>query len=78
MRIDETNLNEVFTYHPPQSEDTKQRYVNIRDGGKAFAATLLENVPQCAERTRALNMIVDAVAIANRAVALSEAGISGV
>lgn len=62
-------LDEVFTYHAPDGVQAAA-YAAIREAGKTFAATLVANVPRCADRTAAVRKVREAVATANAAVAL--------
>jgi hypothetical protein len=63
-------LDEVFRYHAPR-EGQPERYEAIRAAGKVMAAAVLQNCPQCADRTAALQKIREAVFMANASVALS-------
>ena len=69
MKIDETNIDEVFTYHAP-SPDQVVRYEKLRAAAKEFASAILQNVIPSAERTRALNNVSDTLMLANKAIAL--------
>ncbi|MFJ2676408.1 hypothetical protein [Streptomyces sp. NPDC087525] len=62
------NLENRFTYHPPQPGQT-ERYEQIRAGGRALAQLLAELCPGSPELTRAINAVDDAVMLANAAIA---------
>lgn len=63
------DLEEIFTYHPPTAEQ-QRCYEVIRADAKAFASTVLENTPPCADQTAAIRLIRHAVMTANAAIAL--------
>jgi hypothetical protein len=67
-------LDDVFTYHAP-NEEQKLAYSWVREGAKAFAATILARVPSCPDRTIALRKIREAVMDANAAIALEGRGL---
>lgn len=64
----EEKINEWFTYHSPGPEDL-EHYAKLRASAKAFALTVLEHTPKCADQSAALRHIRDAVMTANAAVA---------
>lgn len=68
-RLDATTVDQVFTYHKPREEQLP-KYHAVREAGKAFCQVLLENIPECADRTAATRMIREAVMTANAAIAL--------
>lgn len=57
-----------FTYHPPQG-DQAERYVKLRQTGRAFALLLIEMCPDGRERSTALTKLEEAIMWANAAVA---------
>jgi len=65
----EDDLNNLFSYHPPQTEDDVKRYERIRAAGKEFAKVILDATPGCAEQTIAIRRAHEAVMLANAAVA---------
>ncbi len=66
-------VDHAFSYHKPEG-DQSNRYVAIREAGKAFAEVLLSVCPSSADRTAALRQIQDAVMTANRSIALGGKG----
>jgi hypothetical protein len=62
-------LREIFQYHSPSPFQQKS-YETIREAAKHFAAVLIANTPQCADRTAALRKVREAVMTANAAIAL--------
>ncbi len=60
-----------FTYHAPKNDQT-ERYIRIRDAGKAFALEIAECTPGCADRTDAIRKVREAVMTANAAIACNE------
>lgn len=65
----EPDLDHIFRYHSPRP-DQLPKYKAIRDTGKFFAQCILDNVPNCADRTAAIRKIREAVMTANAAIAL--------
>jgi len=63
------DIEHVFKYHSPNPEQVV-KYQVIRDHAKVFAHTILENVPECADRTAALRKLRECVMTANAAIAL--------
>uniref|UniRef100_A0A6H1ZBR5 Acb2/Tad1 hairpin domain-containing protein n=1 Tax=viral metagenome TaxID=1070528 RepID=A0A6H1ZBR5_9ZZZZ len=65
------DLEAIFTYHAPRGTQV-QRYPDIRDAGKRFAQTILDNTPGSAEQTLAVRAVQQAVMWANAAIAIHE------
>lgn len=63
------NLLEIFTYH--DDENRIPHYKAIRKAAHDFALAIIENTPDCADRTAALRRVREAVMTANAAVALA-------
>lgn len=70
-RITLDNLEEVFTYHGPDSEQVI-RYNAINKAAKAFARAVLENCPDSRERSVALTEIQSSRMFANASIALEK------
>lgn len=64
-------LDNQFSYHKPFGSQAA-RYELIRTKAKELAIVLLENVPQCADRTAAVRKLREAVMTANAAIAINE------
>lgn len=64
-------LEERFTYHPPK-EDQAERYVALRNAGKALAVLICECSPECREQSLALTRVEEAIMMANAAIARRE------
>ena len=64
-------LDNIFSYHSPKG-DQPERYVKIRDAGKALAQTILDCTPGCADQTAAIRKVREAVMTANAAIAINE------
>ena len=60
-----------FTYHPPK-DGQPERYVAIRDAGKALALVVSGNSPYSREQSLALTKLEEAVFWANAAIARNE------
>lgn len=63
-------LDDIFSYHPPYSDDQKAAYTAIRDAGKVFAQTIIAFTPSCADQTAAIRKVREAVFTSNAAIAL--------
>ena len=70
-KITDENLNDVFSYHAPKPGQP-ERYEAIRAAAKAFAAAILANCPDCADRSAALRGVRESVMVANASVALEQ------
>lgn len=66
--ISQEQLDNWFTYHSPTPEQLP-KYVAIREAGKAFAAAIVANSPDCADTTAAVRKVREAVMTANQAIA---------
>lgn len=67
--VNEVNVERVFTYQPATPAQT-EAYTKIREAGIALAKAILDNVPNCADRSNALRLVREARMWANAAVAL--------
>lgn len=67
--MNEFDLDNIFTYHAPTSEQIEQ-YQAIRDAAKSFAQVVVYNSPKSADQSVAIRKIREAVMIANAAIAL--------
>lgn len=65
------NLKEVVYWHPPTPEKAK-RYEIIAMGCEAFMRIILENAPDCADRSTALRCVREARMWANASVAIEK------
>lgn len=67
------NLTAFFTYlHAPRG-DQIERYEALQDAAKDFGLAVMENCPDCADRSAAIRKIREAVMVANASIALEEA-----
>lgn len=64
--VDETIKN-LFAYQP-WTKDQEERGVKVRESLEAAFRVILENVPSCPTRTRAMNMLTDCRMLANAAI----------
>jgi hypothetical protein len=67
--LTKADLEEIFSYHPPQCGDA-ERYNLLRAGALRFAEVILDNTPSCPDQTVAIRKLREAVMTANAAVAL--------
>jgi hypothetical protein len=72
MALDESRLDNWFTYHPP-IRDQAERYQEIRQRGGMFVSVIEELAPDSPEKEQALTKVREAVMWANAAIACNEA-----
>lgn len=63
------DLDNIFKYHAPTSDDTVA-YEKLRSSAKQFAQAIVELTPACADQTTAIRKVREAVMTANAAIAL--------
>jgi hypothetical protein len=68
-RVTQANLDEIFTYHNDPARAI--HYIRVREAAKVLALTILENCPECADRSAALREVRNAVMSANASIALA-------
>lgn len=61
-----------FTYHPPTTEEKKQKYVTLREKGKELALLIVELCPASREQSVALTELETAIMFANAAIARND------
>ena len=64
MKLMKYDIEKVFTYHKPNTEQIK-KYARIRDEAKKLAYVIENNCPGSAERTVAFRSLEKAVMFAN-------------
>ena len=69
-RVTLAELDNVFKYHDDPRKVPK--YVAIREAGKNLARVILENCPDCADRSVAIRKVREVCMTANAAVALED------
>jgi hypothetical protein len=69
----ELKLENLFTYHAPESNDQRRAYEAIRGWGLAFAKVICEFTPKGSDQSAAIRKVREAVMTANAAVALKGA-----
>jgi hypothetical protein len=70
-KVTSENLLNIFSYH--DDENRVPHYQAIRKSALDFAQAIIDNTPDCADRTAALRRVREAVMTANAAVALAPA-----
>lgn len=63
------DLDHVFKYHAPTAGQP-EKYEELRQSAKDFAATIQRLVPVCADQSAALRHVREALMTANAAIAL--------
>lgn len=66
--ITETDLNNWFTYHSPQT-DQIPKYAAIREAGLELANVILNTTPASADQIAAIRKVREAVMTANASIA---------
>lgn len=61
-------INHIFTYHSP-TPDQIPKYSDIRAIAKDLAHVILVNTPTCPSQTTAIQLLRQAVMVANQAIA---------
>lgn len=69
--ITDKDIEEYFTYHSPSGEQV-ERYAQLRNAAKSFAAALVELTPVSADQTYAVRLLRQCVMTANQAIALED------
>ena len=69
-RISLDNLHEITRYHPPDTQDRIAAHEAINANIEDIMSIILRVVPECAQRTTALNKCLEARMWANSAIAL--------
>jgi hypothetical protein len=69
--MNEIDLENLFTYHPPQGSQ-QERYERLRNAAKEFASTVIENTPPGSDQSAAIRKVREAVMTANAAIACGE------
>ncbi len=62
-------INNWFTYHPPNGPGVVDRYARIRASAKRLALTIRDNCPAGADRSAAMRHLREAVMTANAGIA---------
>ena len=69
MPFNREQLRDIFTYHPPTS-DQQVAYEKLRNAAYDFAVALVEVTPPSADQSAALRKLRDCVMTANASIAL--------
>lgn len=62
------DIQHIFKYHAP-TPDQLPKYEIIRDTARTLALTIIEYTPQCPSQTTAIQLLRQAVMVANQAIA---------
>ena len=71
--MEKTELDNLFSYHPPKG-DQVERYNDIREAGRLFAQVIIDSTPAGADQSAAIRKVREAVMTANAAIACGEGG----
>lgn len=71
MQIDQAELDNRFTYHPPKEGQT-ERYEDVRAAAKRFAEFIVGHTNASREQSLALTKLDEVVFWANAAIARRE------
>lgn len=69
--MDDNDLKNRFTYHPPNSEDKTSKYKEIRAAGYDLASLINSHCPEGREKSLAVTKLEEATFWANASIARS-------
>jgi len=69
MIYNDTNIHELFMYHPPTFEQIED-YEAIRNAAEEFTKAIVLHTPACADQTAAIRKVREAAMTARDAIAL--------
>ena len=70
--ITQQDLENRFTYHPPETEEQISRYASIRAAALALAEYILNNTLESREQSLAITKLEEVVFWANASIARNE------
>lgn len=73
-KIDENQINEWFTHHPPTNFVQMNRYEDLREAARIFAHCMLRLTSPSADQSAAFRHLRECVMTANASIALENAG----
>ena len=68
LRIDESNVEDVFMYHAPE-QGSEQAHLEVQEASVDLAKLIIEVCPSCPETTLAIRRLQEAKMWANAAIA---------
>ena len=72
--MDEADLANRFTYHPPKDHEPAEKYVLIRQHTHGLATLINNHAPDSREKSLAVTHLEEAVMWANAAIARNSDG----
>lgn len=69
-KLDDSAIEDLFSYHPPETPEQVKQYEAIRAGAKAFAKIIVANSPQSADQTVGIRKLRECVMVVNASIAL--------
>lgn len=69
-QVNKSNVDDVMTYHKPTDEQLP-KYAAVKEAITHAANVIIDNVPECADRTVAIRKLREARMDANAAIALN-------
>lgn len=63
------DIENRHAYHPPSNDDVRRLHELVREETVVLALWMNDALPECAEKTTALNKVRDAMMYANAAIA---------
>ena len=76
MAIEDSDLENWFSYHAPLGDQT-ERYARLRAAAHEFAKVIIGNTPACADQTATIRMLRKTMMMANATIACNEADFGG-
>lgn len=68
--MNRTDVETIFTYHPPKDEETKNLYADIRVVFREVALALYDDLRDGPEKTLAIRKLQEAMMYANASIAI--------
>lgn len=67
--LSHTDIDNIFSFHPPKNDETKDAHEAVRRACRDAAHTIKSITPDCAEQTTSLRGLQEAMMYANAALA---------
>lgn len=74
-RNPERIIADLFTYHPPEDGVQVANYETLRDAAKHLGMVIWKNCPAGSDKTKAIELLRQAVMMANASIALRGRGL---
>lgn len=68
--MDLTDIEDIFSYHPPKDEETRHAHEKVRENLLDIAIFFYAVLPDSTEKTLAIRKLQEAMMYANAAIAI--------